>query len=151
VEEEILKGRTRLEERQGASEEELRKSRMDIVVGMLFSNVIMYAIILSTGATLHKSGQTNIETAAQAAEALRPLAGDAAGALFALGVIGVGFLAVPIMTTGAAYDLCQVMGWKSSLHARPKQATLFYVATAGFTAIAIALNFLGFNPMKALV
>src|SRR4029453_18457729 len=101
--------------------------------------------------TLHKSGQTNIETAAQAAEALRPLAGDAAGALFALGVIGVGFLAVPIMTTGAAYDLCQVMGWKSSLHARPKQATLFYVATAGFTAIAIALNFLGFNPMKALV
>ena len=100
---------------------------------------------------LHKSGEANIETAAQAAEALGPLAGDAAGALFALGVIGVGFLAVPIMTTGAAYDLCQVMGWKSSLHARPKQATHFYVATAAFTAIAIALNFLGFNPMKALV
>jgi Mn2+/Fe2+ NRAMP family transporter len=100
VEEEILKGRTRLEERQGASDEELRKSRMDIVVGMLFSNVIMYSIILSTASTLHKSGQTNIETAAQAAEALRPLAGDAAGVLFALGVIGVVFLAVPIMTRG---------------------------------------------------
>ena len=151
VEEEILKGRTRLEERAGASEEELRKSRLDIVVGMLFSNIIMYAIILSTGATLHKAGQTEIETAAQAAEALRPLAGDAAGILFAIGLIGVGFLAVPIMTSGAAYDLCQVMGWKSSLHARPKQATHFYVATAAFTAIAIALNFLGFNPMKALV
>jgi Mn2+/Fe2+ NRAMP family transporter len=123
VEKEILKGRTRLEERRGATDDELRKSRMDIVVGMLFSNIIMYAIILSTGPTLHKSGQTNIDTAAQAAEALRPLAGDAAAALFALGVIGVGFLAVPIMTTGAAYDLCQVMGWKSSLHARPKQAT----------------------------
>ena len=66
-------------------------------------------------------------------------------------MIGVGFLAVPIMTTGAAYDLCQVMGWKSSLHARPKQARHFYVATAVFTAIAIGLNFLGFNPMKALV
>jgi Mn2+/Fe2+ NRAMP family transporter len=79
VEEEILNGRTRLEERQGASDEEVRKSRMDIVVGMLFSNIIMYAIILSTGATLHKSGQTNIETAAQGAEGLRPLAGDAAG------------------------------------------------------------------------
>ena len=73
------------------------------------------------------------------------------GVLFALGVIGVGFLAVPIMTTGAAYDLCQVMGWKSSLHARPKQARHFYVATAVFTAIAIGLNFLGFDPMKALV
>jgi NRAMP (natural resistance-associated macrophage protein)-like metal ion transporter len=151
VEEEILKGRTRLEERKGASDEELRKSRVDIVFGMLFSNVIMYSIILSTASTLHKSGQTNIETAAQAAEALRPLAGDAAGVLFALGVIGVGFLAVPIMTTGAAYDLCQVRGWKSSLHARPKQARHFYVATTAFTVIAIGLNFLGFNPMKALV
>jgi NRAMP (natural resistance-associated macrophage protein)-like metal ion transporter len=151
VEEEILKGRTRLEERKGASNEELRKSRMDIVLGMLFSNIIMYSIILSTASTLHKSGQTDIETAAQAAEALRPLAGDAAGALFALGVIGVGFLAVPIMTTGAAYDLCQVMGWKSSLHSRPKQARQFYIATIGFTAVAIGLNFLGFNPMKALV
>ena len=83
VEEEIRRGRTRLDERKGASDEELRKSRMDIVLGMLFSNVIMYAIILSTGATC-TSGQTGIETAAQAAEALRPLAGDAAGALFAL-------------------------------------------------------------------
>jgi NRAMP (natural resistance-associated macrophage protein)-like metal ion transporter len=151
VEEEIQHGHTRLEQRQGASDQELRQSRMDIILGMLFSNVIMYCIVLSTAATLHKSGQTNIETAAQAAEALRPLAGDAAGALFALGVIGVGFLAVPIMTTGAAYDLCQVMGWKASLHDRPKQATQFYVATVVFTAIAIGLNFLGFNPMKALV
>ena len=118
---------------------------------MLFSNIIMYFIILSTAATLHKAGQTDIETAAQAAEALRPLAGDAAGILFALGVIGVGFLAVPIMTTGAAYDLCQVMGWKSSLHARPKQARHFYVATAPLRRSRSALNFLGFNPMKALV
>jgi Mn2+/Fe2+ NRAMP family transporter len=109
------------------------------------------SIILSTAAPLHKSGETNIETAGQAAEALRPLAGDAAGVLFALGVIGVGFLAVPIMTTGAAYDLCQVRGWKSSLHAPPKPARHFYVATAGFTAVAIGLNFLGFSPMKALV
>ena len=126
-----MKGRTRLEERKGASDEELQN--------------------LSTASTLHKSGQTNIETAAQPAEALRPLAGDAAGVLFALGVIGVGFLAIPIMTTGAAYDLCQAMGWKSSLHGRPKQARHFYVATAAFTVIAVGLNFLGFNPMKALV
>jgi Mn2+/Fe2+ NRAMP family transporter len=151
VEEEILQGRTELQERKGASEGELRKTRRDILIGMTFSNLIMYFIILSTAATLHKSGQTDIETAAQAAEALRPIAGDAAGILFAAGVIGVGFLAVPIMTTGAAYDLCQVMGWKSSLHAKPKDARAFYWCIAGFTAIAVALNFLGFNPMKALV
>ena len=82
----------------------------------------MYFIILATGATLHKIGETNVETAAQAAEALRPLAGEGAEILFAIGIIAVGFLAVPIMTTGAAYDLCQVVGWKSTLHARPKDA-----------------------------
>lgn len=151
VEEEIAKGRTRLEQRKGADEEELRHARIDIVIGMLFSNLIMYFIILSTGATLHKAGLHEIETAAQAAEALRPIAGDAAGILFALGVIGVGFLAVPIMTTGAAYDLCQVMGWKASLHARPRDAKLFYVFTALFSLVAVGLNFLGFNPIKALV
>src|SRR4051794_37678511 len=118
---------------------------------MLFSNLIMYFIMLATGATLHKAGQTNIETAAEAAEALRPLAGDAAGALFAIGIIAVGFLAVPIMTTGAAYDLCQVMGWKSSLHAKPREAKFFCGVIAAFTALAVMMNFLGFNPMKALV
>lgn len=151
VEEEIAKGRTELSQREGATRRELRQSRIDVVIGMFFSNMIMYFIILSTAATLHKAGQTEIETAAQAAEALRPIAGDAAGVLFALGIIAVGFLAVPIMTTGAAYDLCQAMGWKGSLHARPKDGKAFYGLIAGFTAIAIALNFLGFNPMKALV
>ncbi|HYG85943.1 MAG TPA: Nramp family divalent metal transporter [Azospirillum sp.] len=151
VEEEITQGRTRLSERIGASREELKKSRKDIILGMLFSNLIMYFIILSTGATLFKAGQHDISTAAEAAEALRPLAGDAAGILFAVGVIGVGFLAVPIMTTGAAYDLAQVMGWKHSLHAKPAEAKTFYLAIAGFTFVAMGMNFLGFNPMKALV
>jgi NRAMP (natural resistance-associated macrophage protein)-like metal ion transporter len=100
VEEKIAAGRTSASERQGTTGDELRQSRIDILIGMLFSNVIMYFIMLSTASTLHKAGQTNVETAAQAAEALRPLAGDAAGILFALGIIGVGFLAVPIMTTG---------------------------------------------------
>jgi NRAMP (natural resistance-associated macrophage protein)-like metal ion transporter len=151
VEEEIAEGRTRVSQREGATNEELRQSRNDILLGMFFSNVVMYFIILSTGATLYKAGEHQVETAAQAAEALRPLAGDAAGILFALGVIAVGFLAVPIMTTGAAYDLCQVMGWKSSLHAKPKDARTFYALTVGFTIVAIGMNFLGFNPMKALV
>jgi NRAMP (natural resistance-associated macrophage protein)-like metal ion transporter len=151
VEEEIAQGRTKLEQREGATDAELRQSRIDILIGMLFSNLIMYFIILSTGATLHKAGEGNIETAAQAAEALRPLAGDAAGILFTLGIIAVGFLAVPIMTTGAAYDLCQVLGWKSSLHSKPENAGKFYGLIVAFTVIAIVMNFLGFNPMKALV
>jgi Mn2+/Fe2+ NRAMP family transporter len=118
---------------------------------MFFSNVVMYFIILSTASTLFKSGRNEINTAAEAAEALRPLAGDAATILFALGVIGVGFLAVPVMTTGAAYDLCQVVGWKHSLHAKPREAKKFYATIGVFTALAMGMNFLGFNPMKALV
>jgi NRAMP (natural resistance-associated macrophage protein)-like metal ion transporter len=151
VEEEIQMGRRTLAQRQGATDAELRRTRTDVLVGMIFSNLIMYFIILSTGSTLHAAGQTEISTAAQAAEALRPLAGDAAGILFAAGIIGVGFLAVPVMTTGAAYDLAQTFGWKHSLHARPREAKAFYLAIAGFTLVAMGLNFLGFNPMKALV
>lgn len=151
VEEEIALGRKRISQRKGATEAELRQSRWDILFGMLFSNVVMYFIILSTAATLFKVGKTDINTAAEAAEALRPLAGDAAGVLFALGVIGVGFLAVPVMTTGAAYDLCQALGWKQSLHARPAEAKKFYAVIGLITACAVGLNFMGINPMKALV
>lgn len=151
VEEEIAMGRRRLSQRKGATRRELKETRVDVISGMFFSNLVMYFIILSTASTLHPAGTRDINTAAEAAEALKPLAGDAAGVLFALGVIGVGFLAVPIMTTGAAYDLAQVMGWKHSLHAKPKEAKQFYIAIAVFTAIAMSMNFLGFNPMKALV
>ena len=118
---------------------------------MLFSNLVMYFIILSTASSLFKTGQTDISSAAQAAEALRPLAGNAAKALFALGVVGVGFLAVPVMTTGAAYDLSQTAGWKHGLHKKPGKSKKFYGAILGFTVIAVGMNFLGFNPMKALV
>jgi NRAMP (natural resistance-associated macrophage protein)-like metal ion transporter len=152
VEEEIAMGRRRLSQRKGATKQELKDTRTDVISGMFFSNVVMYFIILSTASTLFKSGgATEINSAAEAAEALRPLAGNAASALFALGVIGVGFLAVPVMTTGAAYDLCQVVGWKHSLHAKPSEAKKFYGAIAGFTVLAMGMNFLGFNPMKALV
>jgi Mn2+/Fe2+ NRAMP family transporter len=151
VEEEIEQGRTRLSQRRGATEEELRDTRADILVGMTFSNVVMYFVILATGATLYATGQHEISSAAEAAEALRPLAGNAAAALFAAGIVGVGFLSVPIMTTGAAYDLAQVCGWKHGLHARPAEARKFYAAIAGFTMIGMSLNFFGLNPMKALV
>ncbi len=151
VEEEIAMGRRRLEQRKGATKSELKQTKSDVISGMFFSNLVMYFIILSTASTLFKTGPTEISTAAEAAEALRPLAGDAATVLFALGVIGVGFLAVPVMTTGAAYDLCQVVGWKHSLHAKPAEAKKFYVAIGVFTALAMMMNFFGFNPMRFLV
>jgi Mn2+/Fe2+ NRAMP family transporter len=151
VEEEIAVGRRRWWQRRGASRTELRRSRRDILIGMIFSNLILYFIIMSTGATLHPAGETEIESAAQAAQALRPLAGEAAGWLFIAGVVGVGFLAVPIMTTGAAYDLVQSFGRRGSLHDKPRDARLFYGTIAGVTVVAVGLNCLGFNPMRMLV
>jgi len=151
VEEDISMGRRRLTDREGTTKEELRGSARDVALGMFFSNIVMYFIILSTAATLFKAGHTDINTAAEAAQALRPLAGNAAELLFAIGVIGVGFLAVPVMTIGAAYDLCQSFGWKHGLHTKPAQAKEFYAAIVGFTLLAMGLNFFGINPMKALV
>jgi Mn2+/Fe2+ NRAMP family transporter len=136
VEELIAAGRTDARARRAGMGCDMADSRRDILIGMAFSNVIMYFIILSTGATLHQAGQHDISTAAQAAEALRPLAGNAASTLFSVGIIAVGFLAVPVMTTGAAYDLCQTLGWKSSLNASPAEAKPFYLTIAGFTAAA---------------
>ncbi|MBV8358218.1 MAG: divalent metal cation transporter, partial [Deltaproteobacteria bacterium] len=151
VEEKIAAGKRRLIERQGAIPSELRQAKWDIVFGMLFSNIVMYFIVLSTAATLFAAGHRHVDSAAQAAEGLRPLAGSAAGFLFAIGVIGVGFLAVPVMTTGAAYDLCQSLGWKNGLYRKPGEAKKFYAAIAVFTVIGMAINFCGINPVKALV
>jgi len=118
---------------------------------MIFSNLILYFIVMATGATLHPAGQTEVETAAHAARALQPVAGDAAGLLFALGIVGVGLLAVPIMTTGAAYIVVQALGKRGSLHDQPRQAPTFYGVIAAVTVAAVGINALGFNPMKMLV
>jgi len=136
VEEDISMGRRRLSDRLGTTKEDLHHSARDIAVGMMFSNLMMYFIILSTAATLFKAGRSDISTAAQAAQALQPLAGKAAGLLFAI---------------GAAYDLCQTFGWKHGLHAKPAEAKKFYIAITVFTALAMGMNFLGINPIKALV
>jgi Mn2+/Fe2+ NRAMP family transporter len=118
---------------------------------MLFASLIMYFIILSTAATLFKAGKTDINTAAEAAQALRPLAGNATEFLFAIGVVGVGFLAVPVMTIGAAFDVCQSFGWRHGIHKKPGEAKLFYAAIVVFTLLAMGMNFFGINPMKALI
>jgi Mn2+/Fe2+ NRAMP family transporter len=151
VEEQIARGRRRWGQPKGARGTEMRRTSRDVLVGMIFANVILYFILLATGLTLHPAGRTEIETAAQAAAALEPLAGPAATWLFALGVVGVGFLAVPVMTTGAAYDLVQGTGREGSLHDRPHENPFFYGVIGGVTLIAVAMNFLGVNPMKALV
>jgi Mn2+/Fe2+ NRAMP family transporter len=151
VEEQIEQGRRTTAQRRGATKGELGRTRQDVIIGMVFANVILYAILLSTGTVLHDAGKTDIETAAQAAQALQPIAGAGATALFTLGLVGVGFLAVPIMTAGAAYDLAQALDKPSSLNARPHEAPFFYATIAVVTVIAMLMNFAGLNPMKALV
>jgi Mn2+/Fe2+ NRAMP family transporter len=118
---------------------------------MLFSNLVMYFILLATAATLFAAGHHNINTASEAAQSLIPLAGRSAGLLFATGIIGVGFLAIPVMTIGAAYDVAQTLGWRNGLHCKPSEAKKFYAAIVVFNVIAVSLNFLGINPMRALV
>ncbi len=151
VEEKVAAGRRTAAERRGTTDAALRTSFWDVLFGMLFSSVVMYFIMLATASTLFASGHHTIETAADAAESLRPLAGRAASGLFAAGIIGVGFLAIPVMTTGAAYDVCQSTGWRNGLHYPLRKAGKFYAAIALFTLAAMGLNLLGVNPMRALV
>ena len=110
VEEEREQGELTLEARKGATAAELRKSRNDVVTGMFFSNLIMYFIILTTAATLHAHGKTTISTAQDAAEALRPLAGNGAYWLFSLGLIGAGMLGVPVLAGSSAYAVAEGCG-----------------------------------------
>jgi NRAMP (natural resistance-associated macrophage protein)-like metal ion transporter len=151
VEEDISMGRRRLIDRMGTTKAELTHSGHDIAIGMFFSSLVMYFIMLSTGATLFRTGKVDINTAAEAAQALRPLAGKFAELLFAIGVIGVGFIAVPVMTAGAAYDFCQTFGLRHGLHTPARESRGFYAAIVVITAVAMGMNFLGLNPIKALV
>jgi NRAMP (natural resistance-associated macrophage protein)-like metal ion transporter len=151
VEEEIAIGRKRLWERKGATDDELKYAALDVNTGMLLSNVVMYFIILATAATLFKSGPTDIKSAADAAQALEPLAGPAAKILLAVGLIGAGFLAVPILSGSAAYGVAEAFGWKHGLDARPEHAKEFYGVIAAATLIGMLINFSGINPIDALV
>jgi Mn2+/Fe2+ NRAMP family transporter len=151
VEEKIAAGHRTVRQRRGATPAQLRQSFWDVVFGMVFSNVVMYFIMLATAATLFVSGHRGIESAADVALALKPVAGRFASGLFAIGIIGVGMLAVPVMTTGAAYDVCQAAGARTGLSLKPGEAKLFYFAITVFTLAAMVLNFLGINPMRALV
>ncbi len=151
VEEEIEQGRTTVAQRRGATAAEIRYSTIDTVAGMGFSNLVMYFIILATALTLFKAGKTDIRSAADAADALKPLAGDFAGILFAVGMIGAGLLAIPILSGSAAYAIAEAFGWRHGLDHNWSRAKEFYAVILVATALGTVLNFLGVDPIDALV
>jgi len=150
VEEERALGRGTVKQREGATVKELKAARTDVFTGMFFSNLVMYFIILTTAATLNAHGQTNIETARQAAEALRPLAGSAAYLLFTIGLIGTGILAVPVLAGSAAYAVSEAAGWRGTLEDRPPLSRKFYALIAVAMLLGLTLDFVGFNAVKML-
>jgi NRAMP (natural resistance-associated macrophage protein)-like metal ion transporter len=150
VEEEKSEGRETIAKRKGATDKEIKKEKIDTIVGMLFCNVVFYFVILAAGATLHSSGKTDIQSATEAAQALRPLAGDLATVLFAIGLIGAGLLAVPVLTGSAAYAVAETFGWPSGLDEKPRHAKKFYGVIAASTIIGVLIDFAGINPISAL-
>jgi Mn2+/Fe2+ NRAMP family transporter len=150
VEEEKAMGRRMLVDRRGATKKELADRRLDVGVGTFASNLVMFFIILTTALTLHAHGITQIETSRQAAEALKPLAGESAALLYTLGIIGVGLLAIPTLSGSAAYAFAETFGWRSGLDQKLKNARYFYAVVIFSTAAGIAFDFLDVNPIKAL-
>ena len=129
---------------------ELARMQLDTLTGMGLSNIIALFIVLTTAATLHSHGVTNIQTSSQAAEALRPIAGRFAFTVFALGIIGTGLLAVPVLAGSAAYAVGEALGWRVGLAQKPRRARAFYGTIAAATIVGAALNFTPLDPIKAL-
>lgn len=135
----------------GAIAGHLKKMRLDTYVGMIYSNVVMFFIILSAAATLHAAGVTNIETARQAAEAIRPIAGDFTFLLFALGIIGIGLQAIPVLAGSAAYAISEVFGWREGLTKKFANAKGFYLVLICSMAIGAVGTMLGMSPISFLI
>jgi NRAMP (natural resistance-associated macrophage protein)-like metal ion transporter len=129
---------------------QFQRIRFDTYLGMFFSNIVAYFIILTTAATLHAHGVTEIQTADQAARALEPFAGRFAFVLFSLGIVGTGLLAVPVLAGSAAYGVSETFQWAASLEKKPKRASRFYATIGVATLVGLLLNFLPLNPIKAL-
>jgi len=126
------------------------RMRLDTIVGMAVSNLVALAIMISTAATLHAAGKTDIQTAAQAAQALEPLAGKFAFLLFSLGIIGTGMLAIPVLAGSAAYAVSETRNWKAGLDNMPWEARGFYTVIAAAVALGLIIDYSGFDPIKAL-
>ncbi len=151
IEEEIAVGETTIRSRSGAKPEEIKKMRIDVWSGMFFSNVVMFFIIAACASVLFTHGITNINTAAQAANALRPFAGNATFWLFAAGIIGMGLLAIPVMAGASAYAISESIGKRQGLNSKLKQGSAFYGVIIISMILGMIMNFLGLNPIKALI
>lgn len=151
IEEEIVDGKISIKSRQGTNKAEINKMRKEVWFGMFISNLVMFFIIAVCANTLFVNGITNISTADQAAQALAPLAGSSAMLLFAIGIIGTGLLAIPVLAGSTAYAISESFGWKEGLYRKYKSAQSFYSIIIISIIIGIVMNFLNINPVKGLI
>jgi NRAMP (natural resistance-associated macrophage protein)-like metal ion transporter len=152
VEEQILQGKTTLHERRTATApEDIKSMRIDVWSGMLLSNMVMFFIIAACGGILFPHGITQIESASQAAEALRPFAGNATYFLFSIGIIGTGLLSIPVLAGSSSYALSESFRWREGLYRPLKQAYAFYGVIIISMLVGLGINFLGIDPIKALI
>lgn len=151
IEEQKAEGKTTVAERQGASRAEIADRKLDVNLGMLASNLVMYFIILTTAATLNAKGKTDIASATDAASALEPLLGSFAKYLFAIGIIGAGLLAIPVLTGSVGYAVSEAFGWRQGLDEKVTRAKGFYGVIIASTLAGMLFNYLGLDPIKALV
>jgi NRAMP (natural resistance-associated macrophage protein)-like metal ion transporter len=152
VEEEIRDGFTSVDSRQqNTTDDDITHMRVDIWSGMFLSNLAMFFIITACAATLHIAGITNIGSAAEAATALRPLAGNYSYLLFAIGIIGVGALGIPVLAGSSSYAIAESFGWKQGLHYKLRQAYAFYGVIIISLIVGVLINLIGLNAIKALI
>ncbi len=152
VEDQIMQGKTTIQMRAAeTTKEEVRSMRVDVWSGMLLSNLVMFFIIAACGALLFGHGITNITTSAQAAEALRPFAGNATYFLFAVGIVGTGMLAIPVLAGSSSYAIAEALRKQGSLSKKLKQAYAFYGVIIISMLVGLGINFIGLNPIKALI
>lgn len=151
VEEQILQGKTSIPMRRGATPDDVRSMRIDVWSGMILSNVVFFFIVAACGATLYTHGIHSIDSAAQAAEALRPFAGASTYPLFAIGIIGTGLLAIPVLAGSSSYAFAESFKWRSGLYRNLRQAHAFYGIIIISMLVGLGLNFVGLDPIKALI
>lgn len=151
VDTEIIGGKTSIASRRGSNRHELRAMRIDVWSGMLLSNIVMFFIISACGAILFPRGITHIQSAAQAADALRPFAGNLTYFLFAIGIIGTGLLAIPVLAGASSYAVSESFRWQGGLYKNLRQAHSFYGVLIISVAVGLGINFIGLDPIKALI
>jgi Mn2+/Fe2+ NRAMP family transporter len=150
VEEEKAAGQLTLKARQGATETQIGDRRIDIGIGTFFSNIAMFFIIVTTASTLNAHGQTHLETSADVAAALKPLAGPLAMLLYTVGIVGTGLLAIPTLAGSAAYAFAETFDWKQGIDEPFSHAQAFYAVVAISIAVGATMGFVGISPVKAL-